>query len=146
MSISCILIPYSQRLWHLYVYNWIYGFGSGAWINAKNVWTIELWSHRSAPVLQLSGLMFGVGSILGPLIDDPYLTGHVIPSNGSVLLNMTQIEEDRMHNIRSPFLITASIQMIGIFKIKYKIDFNIKSDFRSHFVNNYVFSAKIRKF
>ncbi|CAG2106501.1 unnamed protein product [Medioppia subpectinata] len=77
MSVASLLVSWSQRLSHLYLYNGIFGLGAGAWINAKNVWTIELWQHRSAPVLQLSALMFGVGSILGPLIDDPYLIGHI---------------------------------------------------------------------
>ena len=111
-------MPYSERLWHLFFYNWVFGFGAGAWINAKNVWTIELWYHKSAPILQLTGLMFGVGSILGPLIDDPYLTGHVNINNETqnsfFALNVTEIEDLRRHNIRLPFLITASIQMIGI--------------------------------
>lgn len=114
MSVSFLLMPFSQRLSHLFLYNWIYGFGSGAWISAKNVWIIELWAHRSAPILQLSGLMFGIGSILGPLIDDPYLTGYVqMAANATSGLNLTAIEDQRKHNIRSPFIITASVQLIG---------------------------------
>ena len=119
MTVSSLLIPFSQRLWHLYLYNFILGLGAGAWINAKNVWIIELWHHRSAPVLQLSGLMFGIGSILGPLIDDPYLTGHYIHTtralnNETIAVNETLIENQRLHNIRSPFIICAIIQVIGI--------------------------------
>ncbi|CAG2111937.1 unnamed protein product [Medioppia subpectinata] len=132
MSVASLLIPWSQRLSHLYLYNGIFGLGAGAWINAKNVWTIELWQHRSAPVLQLSALMFGVGSILGPLIDDPYLIGHIKQltvidntpidgltgavgndSTGSFDVNVTVIENQRLHNVRSPFVICAIIQIIG---------------------------------
>ncbi|CAG2115099.1 unnamed protein product [Medioppia subpectinata] len=132
MSVASLLIPWSQRLSHLYLYNGIFGMGAGAWINAKNVWTIELWQHRSAPVLQLSALMFGVGSILGPLIDDPYLIGHIKQltvidntpidgltgavgndSAGSFDVNVTVIEDQRLHNVRSPFVICAIIQIIG---------------------------------
>ena len=103
MSFSFLLMPFSQRLSHLFLYNWIYGFGSGAWISAKNVWIIELWSYKSAPILQLSGLMYGIGSILGPLIDEPYLTGHIqTPVNSTVDINLTEIEDQRKRNIRFP--------------------------------------------
>ncbi|CAG2181536.1 unnamed protein product [Oppiella nova] len=36
---------------------------------------MEIWQHRSGPVLFLAQLMLGVGFTIGPLIDKPYLTG-----------------------------------------------------------------------
>ncbi|XP_054161856.1 sodium-dependent glucose transporter 1A-like isoform X2 [Oppia nitens] len=120
MSLSTLLIPFSQRLWHLYYYNYAFGVASGAWLNIKNVWTIELWNHRSAAPLQLSSLMYGLGTVLGPLIADPYLTGHnnnntitttIITTNGTLVV--VDVEEDRLHKIRSPFVICAIIELIG---------------------------------
>jgi len=124
-GITTALVPYSYKLWTLYLNCWWYGFGGGAWNIAFSVWLIEMWQQNSAPFLQLSQFMYGIGTILGPLLDKPYLTGEQVLdsvetniSNVTELLfdNMTDIfgAIDRRSNLKTPFLISGIIQIIGI--------------------------------
>jgi MFS family permease len=125
MSITTALVPYSQSLWNLYLIIWLYGFGCGAWNSAVNVWLIEIWLQKSAPILLLSQFMYGIGTIFGPLLDKPYLTGeqisHLNVTNISSatlfsMNNMTNAVEniDRRCKLKTPFLISGIIQIIGI--------------------------------
>src|SRR5882724_6566954 len=92
MGMSTILVPYSLNLYHFYLCDFGYGLGSGVWFSAYNVWVQEIWEQRSAPVLQLSQFMYGIGTIFGPLIDKPHLTGELIHSLNKTLskLNTSQ--------------------------------------------------------
>jgi MFS family permease len=125
MGISIILIPYSPNLWTLYLCFWVIGLSTSAWNNTNNVWLIELWPQNNAPVLQFSQFMFGIGTIFGPLIDRPYLTGETefdfedpinLGTNTSLIANTTFMTEDneRRSKLKTPFLITGIIQIIGI--------------------------------
>ncbi len=100
----------------------------GVWNNAINVWVIEIWQTKSSPVLQLCHFMFGVGAIVGPLIDRPYLTGEqdlnlmnqtiyldlnsTISSNNKTLFIID--ESERKTKLKTPFLISGITQIIGI--------------------------------
>jgi MFS family permease len=119
-------VPYSYKLWTLYLNFWWFGFGSGAWNIALNVWIIEMWKQNSAPFLQLPQFMYGIGIILGPLLDKPYLIGEQVLdsvktniSNSTELPfnNMTDIftANDRRSNLKKPFFICGIIQIIGIY-------------------------------
>lgn len=120
MILNCIfsaLIPFSTELWFLYICGIIVGWCSGAWHNVLYVWLIEIWQHKSAPVLQLMQFMNGIGNILGPILVKPYLIGERDDqSNGSdfsSFSNQLIIKEiDKKANLKPPFIIGASIQMI----------------------------------
>lgn len=127
MSISCILIPYSNHLWHLYLLVCIYGFGAGNWSNANYVWLIEFWQHNSPPILQLSGFMYGIGIILGSIIQKSYLSyepqyksniSETYISNSTALQNNNSTflmqNIDRRSELKSVFLIIGIIHTIGI--------------------------------
>jgi MFS family permease len=125
MGISIILIPYSPNLWTLYLCFWLIGLSTSAWNNTNNVWLIEMWPQNNAPVLQFSQFMYGIGTIFGPLIDRPYLTGETVfnfedvinsGTNTSLIANTTFITEDneRRSKLKTPFLIIGIIQIIGI--------------------------------
>jgi fucose permease len=103
----------------------LYGFGLGACIMANNVWLIEMWRQKSAPIMQFSQFVFGIGTIFGPLLEKPYLTGEQLLD--SVETNISNITEltfnnmtdiygkiDRRSNLKTPFLISGIIQIIGI--------------------------------
>ena len=142
-SISSALIPYSNNIWHLYVSTFINGLGLGVWTNGKTVWLIEMWRHRSTPVLQLSAFMYGIGTFVGPLVAKPYLTGEnqiyvsaleaainqttpyqpILLNNSYAELNTNktvfidqnpdEVLIDRRGKLKTPFLISGSLHLIG---------------------------------
>ena len=71
------MIPYSEELWQLYLCSFITGLGYGVYFNSNNVWILELFSDKAGPILQLSGFIYGIGTILGPLLYQPYVTGEI---------------------------------------------------------------------
>ncbi|CAG2166655.1 unnamed protein product [Oppiella nova] len=128
-----IFQPWATELWHLYVCIFVYGFGIGAWNGANNVILIEMWQNRSPSILQFSQFIYGVGTILGPLLDKNYVLGEQIcpdvyeenciePTTtlgtGSPL-NWTNpcTDEcrayDRRPRLKIPLLIGGCLQMIG---------------------------------
>ncbi|CAG2168310.1 unnamed protein product [Oppiella nova] len=127
MGISTALLPFSQNLSHFYSCVFGYGLGSGVWFSAYNVWVIEIWQQNSAPILQLSQFMYGIGTIFGPLIDRPYLTGELIHSlNNGAINTMGNTTEDqsleamlaednviRRDKLHTPFLIIGALECIG---------------------------------
>jgi MFS family permease len=128
MGITTALVPHSPNLWTLYSCFVLNGMSSGVWDNAINVWLIEIWQQKSSPVLQLSHFLFGVGSIISPLIDKPYLTGeqdldlmnqtYILDSNLTIINNNKILfiidESERKSKHQIPFLICGIIQLIGI--------------------------------
>jgi MFS family permease len=128
MGILTALTPHSPNIWLLYLCFVLLGMSGGVWNNANNVWLIEMWQQNSAPVLQLSQFMFGIGAILGPLIDKPYLTGEqdLDRMNQTFILDLNSTisnsnktlfiidESERKFKLKTPFLISGIIQLIGI--------------------------------
>ena len=123
MALTVIFIPYSERLWQLYVYFVLIGLCAGTWNSTNNVWLIEMWQKDSGPILQLSQFTYGIGTILGPLIDRSYLLGerefehlggHHVTDVG---LNITTIDThntttiddslERKRLLKTPFLISG---------------------------------------
>ncbi len=129
MGITSSLVPHFKKLWTLYFNFWLYGLGCGAWNNANNVWLIEMWQQNSAPVLQLSQFVFGIGSILGPLIAKPYLTGEPdltlnrtdsLSSTKNTFFTTSIVDViDRRFKLKTPFITASIIQMIGIYYKKF---------------------------
>jgi MFS family permease len=129
MGITSALVPHFKKLWTLYFNFWLYGLGCGAWNNANNVWLIEMWQQNSAPVLQLSQFVFGIGSILGPLIAKPYLTGEPdltlnrtdsLSSTKNTFFTTSIVHViDRRSKLKTPFITASIIQMIGIYYKKF---------------------------
>ena len=87
-----------------------------------------MWQQHSPSFLQFSQFIYGVGTILGPLIVGPYLSGEVdfkekvTTSNGTVInvLNDTEIiahQVLRREKLKFPYLIGGLLQCIGKFKI-----------------------------
>ena len=76
-SIVVVLIPFSAELWQLYMCSFVVGIGYGVYFNSYNVWILELFKDKAGPVIQLSGFIFGIGTILGPLLYQSYVTGGI---------------------------------------------------------------------
>lgn len=125
MAISTSSLPFCQHLWHFYLSTLGYGLGSGVWYSAYNVWVIEMWGQNSAPILQFSQFMYGIGTIFGPMIDKPFLTGELIHSlnktisklNETKTITIPEILEldniERRDKLHVPFLIIGSLELIG---------------------------------
>ncbi len=128
MAILTALTPHLPNIWLLYLCFVLIGMSGGVWNNAINVWVIEIWQKKSSPVLQLSHSMFGIGAIFGPLIDKPYLTGEqdldlmnqtfILDLNSTISNSNKTLfiidESERKSKLKTPFLISGIIQIIGI--------------------------------
>ncbi|XP_054162214.1 major facilitator superfamily domain-containing protein 4A-like [Oppia nitens] len=141
-SVSLAGLPHSPNIWFIYVSAWLIGVGAGSWNSIINVWLIEIWQHRSAPVLQFVQFMFGMGTIFSPLLLKTYLSGDrydVITARYqlnaraiNLLANYTVIDNDQVsdnknnyaHQLWIPFLISGICQstfpviLIMLFAVK----------------------------
>lgn len=125
MGMTTILIPYCHQLWHFYLIVCIFGLGAGAWNNASNVWLIELEQKNISPLLQLSGFMYGIGNVITPLIERPYLTGesHVHYNETFAFNSTTELKHmidnnERRSKLMTPFLVIGVIGIIGCYDNK----------------------------
>ena len=106
LGISLVMIPHCS-LYLLYVCGFVIGVGGGSWDSTFNVWIIEIWQQNSGPILQLSQFAFGIGSIIGPLIDKPFIVGETDQNN---------VKEPNVDNgslLSTPFAIIGGIQLFG---------------------------------
>lgn len=129
MSIASFSIPYCKSILTLFLCGLINGIGCGAWDNAVYVWLIEMWAHNSGPILQMSQFMFGLGTIVGPLLGLPYITGeenYESKAAESLIVNHTYsliahnqttfaviTPEERRQKLKTPFALNGSIQAIS---------------------------------
>ncbi|CAG2173892.1 unnamed protein product, partial [Oppiella nova] len=127
MAIGTAFIPHSSNLYILYTCAIGLGMGSGIINCVVNVWIIEMWLQKSAPVLQIPGLTYGLGSIVTPLLLKPFLRdkfsgdsdttttgpGITVSTPDSVTYAYNEdYEEHRRSLLKTPFLILGIIQMI----------------------------------
>ena len=138
MAITSSSVPFTDQLWQYYLCALLYGLGAGAWTNANNVWLIEIWNKKSEQVLFLSQLMYGVGAIIGPLIDRPYLTGEVRDNHTSVEVPISG--EERRYKLKTPFLVSGAIQITcELILILYsKANFNYSYILKSSLLRNLI--------
>lgn len=116
MAMGTIFMPYAKELWHLYICIFFYGFGIGAWNNSNNVWLMEMWQENSPSVLQFSQAIYGVGTILGPLVVRPYLTGQYEfedEADNSMAVDADTLAASIGDKLKLPFLIDGIIECIG---------------------------------
>lgn len=121
MAFGTIFMPYATALWHLYICIFFYGFGIGAWNNSNNVWLMEMWQEKSPSVLLFSQAIYGVGTIIGPLVVRPFLTGEFesefddsITTNGTTpALSEDQLAKSISDKLKTPFLIDGCIEIVG---------------------------------
>lgn len=97
------------------------GVGGGAWDSAESVWFIEMWQEKSAPILHFAQFAYGVGSILGPLLENSYLTGEPDDNNGTTSDTPPVSVEERRRLLMIPFSISGALQIIGKFIPFYTI-------------------------
>lgn len=74
--VNC-LTPFSPSVIVYLISGFVSNFGSGALDAGQNVWLMEMWQDYSNSILQLAHFMFGVGAILAPVIERPFLIGEI---------------------------------------------------------------------
>src|SRR5689334_12559657 len=102
MGVFIGMLPLAQNLWQFYAYYFLWYMGGAAFDSGNAVWTVEMWKERSPPVLQLAQMMYGIGSIVGPLLTQPYIVGD--------LSNTT--DPSTLHNL-TPTLLNSSLDFSG---------------------------------
>ena len=130
-GLGTIFQPWSTQLWQLYVCIFVYGFGIGNWNGSNNVILIEMWQEKSPSILQFSQFIYGVGTILGPLLTERFVIGEQVcpgyfPEDvpkycySNETLNVTDKEwcdyclnYDRRPEVKKPLLIGGLLQLIG---------------------------------
>ena len=89
--------------------------GAGAFDCGAGVWLVEMWGAKSAAILQLSKATNGLGVIVAPLLDEPFLVGELKLDNLTQYHhNLTAIHMahdelnysiDRRSKLKIPFMI-----------------------------------------
>ena len=126
-GIFIMLLPNAQNLGQFYAATLLSESGGATYDSGNAVWIIEMWNDRAPSVLQLTQMMYGLGTIVGPLITEPYVLGDLtegtnltiamVNSTNSVF-NKTSDEDinysvDRRSNLKVPFLIGGGSTLIG---------------------------------
>ena len=92
--VNC-LTPFAPSIPVYLFFGWLSSFGDGTLDAAQNIWLMEMWQDHSNTILQLAHFLFGVGAILAPAIERPFLIGELnnienhlgISSNNSSIFN-----------------------------------------------------------
>jgi len=79
---------------------------------------MEMWQHNSPSVLLFSQGIYGIGTIIGPLVVKPYLSGLSASDRSAPVgynTDENELARDVSHKLKTPFLITGLIVLIGEF-------------------------------
>mgnify|MGYP002715435845 CR=1 FL=1 len=74
--VNC-LMPFAPSIPVYLFFGWLSSFGDGTLDAAQNIWLMEMWQDHSNTILQLAHFLFGVGAILAPAIERPFLIGEL---------------------------------------------------------------------
>ena len=90
MGICLSMIPHVSSLIMLLICGGLIGFGMGGWDCAVTPWLVEVWNDKVGPVLQGCSMLYSIGTILGPLVVQPFITGKIhvekpVPTNTSII-------------------------------------------------------------
>ena len=133
--------PYTQNLGQLYAALLLWEMGGASFDSGNAVWIIEMWGKGAPAVLQLAQMMYGLGTIIGPLIIEPYVVGDLTvettgtPLNSTIYtanltifnLNETSIDDvnysvDRRANLATPFMIGGGTALASKFGFAFYLD------------------------
>lgn len=100
MGVSLGLMP-ALPLIGFFIISGVNGFMAGGSDTGINAWMMEMWSEKSGPYMQALHFAFGAGSILAPLISQPFLSDEE-----------TNTEINKWSLI-TPYLICAAVCVVG---------------------------------
>ena len=90
MGIFTVLLPVSQNVYQYYAFNFISFVGAGAWDSGNSVWLIEMWKDQAPSLLQIQQMMYGIGTIIAPLLVSPFVVGDLSnKTSDSTIYNTT---------------------------------------------------------
>ena len=124
MAIFYATIPFCTELWQIWLCSTLTQVGVGAFEGGNTIWVVEMWKKNSAPILQLTKALYGMGTIAGPLITKQYLFGELDANNSTDLIyhgNTTTIMTkdelnesiDRRPHLKWPFLFAGGVIILG---------------------------------
>lgn len=111
MAGSIAFLPYYGSLLFALAALVLNGIGSGAWDSATSIWLVDMWPIGNSAILQGSQFMYGLGSIVAPMLVSPFVYGEANVTAD----NQTLTIEDRIHALTYPFAVCGLIQAIGTF-------------------------------
>ena len=123
LAVFTVLQLYCPTIWLLYLCGFLGSLGGGVFDSSNTVWVIEMWADRSPPVANLSAMLYGLGTILSPMLVKPFLTGDPDSDETTTVSTVTTITttplvdtndaNDRRARLQTPFLIAGAITLIG---------------------------------
>ena len=121
IAVTVAFMPHYNFLALFFTFLTFNGIGGGSWDSSNNIWLIEMWPKHNGPIMQFTQFMYGLGTIVGPILVSPYVHGD--PDNSTETANTTDITpEERIKELTLPFAVTGTIQIIGIYKIVGSIE------------------------
>lgn len=97
--------------------------GGGAFDAGVLPWIIEIWGRHSPPILQLLKAIGGLGVIIAPLLDEPFVMGEIDLKNVTRFHNDTSLIEmaterlnyslERRSKLELPFVVVGSVAILG---------------------------------
>ncbi|XP_022252238.1 uncharacterized protein LOC106468196 isoform X2 [Limulus polyphemus] len=96
-AVGIVVMPFCAKLAALMTCTAITGITMGFLDTGGNVWCLDLWGKKSAPIMQALHFCFGLGAFIAPLVAEPFLSPHVTHSAVSVSENGSNITNSRLN-------------------------------------------------
>lgn len=114
LAITISLVPHYSHLWLLFTALVFNGLGGGCWDSSNNIWLVDIWKSNNGPIMQASQFMYGLGTIVGPVIVSPFVHGEDHDNNKTI---EDYPPEKLVHDLSLPFIIVGAIQIISKTKV-----------------------------
>ena len=122
-ALASIAIPNMPSLATFFVATVIGSLSGGIYNTAQTAWMIDIWRHESRPFILSQHFFYAVGSLIAPLLLEPFLadeakdTGGMttpVTASSTVTSNSTGVPEDTEFKLHVPFGITAALILAGV--------------------------------
>ena len=120
LAITTALVPHYGTLCVALLALSLAGLGDGGYDAASAVWLVEMWPLGNSIFLQASQFMYGLGTIVAPLLASPFVYGEELVTED----NRTLTVQDRIEALALPFQINGVIQGVGTFFFWFFVLFN----------------------
>lgn len=110
-TICITLMPHYGHLWLAFAMTSAMTIATGAWDSSTSIWVVEMWPIGNSALLQGLQFMYGLGSIVAPLLCAPFVYG----TKNVTESNQTITPEFRIESLTVPFAINGSFQILCTF-------------------------------
>ncbi|CAG2109152.1 unnamed protein product [Medioppia subpectinata] len=144
LGVFTLLAPLCPNVTLLILCMFLGSIGSGCFDSSNAVWVIEMWDSKSPSVLMLGQMMYGLGSILAPVLARPFVSTDTEPTDGTTLASVTtEAPIDytyRRQQLVIPYMIAGGTTLIVptiflLMRYKQPESETIKSDEKTHQAN-----------